>query len=224
MTDGELPAGGDAAAPTDDEQESVSELLDELGRDVRALLRAEAAAAAAEHSAEIRRGSRDVAAALAAGLALLTAFLLANWAAVRALEEVASGWRAPLLLAAGWLAVAVVLAALLAGSARRTLGHGDGTSPVQARADAQEQVRSTLKRLAAALAGEAETRIAGAVVPIPDGVVEVGEEILETAGETVEEIVDEIPGGGVAEQVIDLVLMPGRFGVRIVTSAFRRPP
>jgi hypothetical protein len=48
--------------------------------------------------------------------------------------------------------------------------------------------------------------------------------VLEATEEAVEDLVEQLPEGGVAGQVIDLVLLPGRLGVRVVTTAFRRSP
>ena len=56
----------------------------------------EAELAAARHEADVRRAGRDATAAAIAAVALGTAFLLANWAAVRGLSGSLSGWRAPL--------------------------------------------------------------------------------------------------------------------------------
>src|SRR5262245_61276711 len=104
------------------DRESVSELLDQFGRDARALLTAELAYTASEHGPELRRAGRDAVATLVVGLAFLAAFALANVAAVEALSDVASGWRAPLLLAAGWAVVGVVLALALGVRTSRMLG------------------------------------------------------------------------------------------------------
>jgi hypothetical protein len=215
--------------PQEEEQESVSELLDQFGRDTRALLAAELAYTASEHAPELRRAGRDAAATVVVGLAFLAAFALANVAAVDALSDVASGWRAPLLLAAGWAVVGIVLALALGVRTSRLLGISlspgdDGPSRLEARDAAQAQVRETLERLAGAVASEAEGRIATAVVPIAGGIVDAGEDILEATGENLEELVEQVPEAGAAGQVIDLVLLPGRIGVRVVTSVLRRPP
>ena len=69
-----------------------------------------------------RTEARDLAATLLVGLAFLAAFALAKVAAVSALADVASGWRAPLLLAAVWVAVGLLLALALGVRASRLLG------------------------------------------------------------------------------------------------------
>ena len=40
--------------------------------------------------------------------------------------------------------------------------------------------------------------------------------------EFVEEIVEDLPGGGVVNQVWDVVLAPGRFGIRVATTVLKR--
>ena len=55
-----------------------------------------------------------------------------------------------------------------------------------------------------------------------DGVIEAGGDILEGTEEFVESITEDIPGGGVVNQVWDVVLMPGRLGVRVATTVLKR--
>src|SRR6478735_5225577 len=88
------------------------ELAERFGRDSSVLVLREAELAGARHETDVRRAGRDATAAAVAAVALGTAFLLANWAAVRGLSGSLSGWRAPLLLAAIWLVVAIAVAAL----------------------------------------------------------------------------------------------------------------
>ena len=154
-------------------------------------------------------------------LAFLTAFALANAAAVRGLSEVLPDWLAPLVLAAAWVAVGVVLALYLRARAKR-LGAVTGKSAEEARAEAEQAVRQTLERLAPALSRE----IALAAVPMASGmasgVVDAGEELIEDADEIVDAITENMPGGGVVNQVWDFVLMPGRLGVRVATTVLKR--
>ena len=53
--------------------------------------------------------------------------------------------------------------------------------------------------------------------------VEAGGDLLEVSDDVVEALADELPGGGVVNQIWDVVLMPGRFGVRVATTVLRRP-
>ena len=99
-----------------------------------------------------------------------------------------------------------------------------GRRLLEARDAAQAQARDTLERLASAVASEAEERIAGAVVPIAGGIVDAGEDVLEATSEQLEDLVEQVPDASAAGQMIDLVLLPGRVGIRVATSVLRRPP
>jgi hypothetical protein len=54
------------------------------------------------------------------------------------------------------------------------------------------------------------------------GAVEVGGDILEASDDMVEAIAEELPGGGVVNQMWDVVLIPGRFGVKVATTVLKR--
>jgi hypothetical protein len=210
-----------------EETRSVAAALDEVGRGTRALIRAELVYGASEHAPKLRRTVRDAGAALLLVVVGLTAFALANWAAVSALEQVASGWRAPLLLAAGWAVVGIALALALGVRLSHLLGlrwSPDAPSEREARDAAQAQVRESIERLGDALALEVEHRIAAAVIPDAGDIIDLGEDVLEATEDVVEDLAEQLPEGGVAGQVIDLVLLPGRLGVRVVTTALRRSP
>jgi hypothetical protein len=53
-------------------------------------------------------------------------------------------------------------------------------------------------------------------------VIDVGEDLLETSDEIVEAIADDLPGGGVVNQIWDVALMPGRYGLKVVTTVLKR--
>ena len=182
---------------------------------------------------EVRRAARDIAGALVVATAFLTAFVLANVAALQALSTVLSAWLAALVVGAAWIVLGVSL--LLALMVRA--GHVTGwkwwrvfrAGPEQtmddlehARADAEEAVRDTLERLAPAISLE----IAAAAVPVATDmagdVVDAGEDILDTSDEMVEAIAENLPGGGVVNQMWDVVLMPGRFGLKVATTVLKR--
>src|SRR5690348_9971811 len=97
-----------------DERESATELLVQLGRDVSVLALCEAQLAASRNKAEVARVSRDVAGALLAALAFLTAFACANVAAILGLSNVVSGWLAAVVVGAAWIVIGAVLALFLA--------------------------------------------------------------------------------------------------------------
>ena len=83
----------------------------------------------------------------------------------------------------------------------------------RARDEAQQTVRERLEELAAGLADEAEARIASAVVPVAGSIVDAGEDILEASEEAIEDLVEEMPGGSLVGQAVDLVLLPGRWSL-----------
>jgi hypothetical protein len=96
----------------------------------------------------------------------------------------------------------------------------------RAREEAEEAVRETLEKLAPAITVE----IASAAMPMAgdmaedmaENVVDVGGDLLEASDEMVEAIVEDIPGGGVVNQMWDVVLMPGRYGLRVATTVLKR--
>jgi len=213
----------DEPTPVEDEaNDSVTDLLEQLGRDVGALAFYESRLAASRHKAELRRAGLGVAAAAVAALAFLTAFALANVAAVSALTPALPDWGAALVLAAGWAVLGIVLTLVLRARATRIRGW-ELADAEQAREQAEQAVRRTLERLAPVVTRE----IAVAAVPmagdVAGGVVDVGEDLLEGADDIVEALTEGVPGGGVVNQVWDVVLMPGRFGVRVATTVLRRP-
>ena len=92
----------------------------------------------------------------------------------------------------------------------------------QARGEARQAVRATLERLGPAIA----VRLASAAVPaagdIAGGVVRVGDDLVDGSDEIVEAIADEIPAGSVVNEIWNVALMPGRFGLRVATTVLRR--
>jgi hypothetical protein len=224
-------------APAEDKAPSVTELLVELGRDVSVLAFCEAHLAASRNMPEVRRAARDLAAAVVAGLAFLTAFVFVNVAAVLGLSSVLEAWLAAVVLALIWIALGAALGiALLVRAGHVTgwkwwrvfsAGAEDTLHDLErARDEAEQAVRETLERLAPALTIE----IAAAAVPmatdmagdVAEGIVDVGSDLIEASDDMVEAIADDLPGGGVVNQMWDVVLMPGRFGIRAATTVFKR--
>ena len=217
----------------DEEAPSITELLVRLGRDISVLVFCETHLVAARNLPEVRRATRDIAGALVAGLAFLTAFVFANAAAFHGLATAMSPWLAALVLCLVWIAVGSGLAIALMVRA----GHVTGwkwwrvfrSGPEQsledleqARADAEKAVRDTLTQLAPAITVEIASASVGVAGDVADNMLETGEDLLESSEEIVEAIAEEIPGGGVVSQVWSIVLMPGRFGFRVATTALRR--
>ena len=228
-----LPLHESDAEPTDAEaHEPVSELLEQAGRDVGSLFVREIELAAARHSSELRRAIRDVAVASGAALAFLAAFALANWAAVNALSSVLPDWLAPLVLALAWVAVGVLLLVVLRSGERapgrpwfRALGADQARIVMeceQARDEARQAMRASLERFTGALASETGEQIAHAAIPLAGGVVTAGEEMMDVADGIADAIEGAVPGGGVIDRMVDLALVPGRFGARVSRNFLRR--
>jgi hypothetical protein len=225
------PSEDEPAEP--DETESVTDLLVELGRDLSVLILCEAQLAASRNMPELRRAARDLAAAFVAGIAFLTAFVFANVAAMLALTTVLSPWLAALVLTLVWVVVGTALSVALLHRAGRvtgwkwwrvfTAGPEESRRDLEgARADAERAVLATLERLAPAITVE----IAAAAVPMATGAVtgavDVGGDLIEASDDMVEALAEDLPGGGVVNQMWDVVLMPGRFGLRVATTVLKR--
>ena len=234
MTESSAPVDAppeDEAVPG--ETESVTELMVQLGREVSVLVFCEAQLAASRNMPEARRAVRDIAAALVAAVAFLTAFVFANVAAMLGLTSVLSSWLAAVVLTAAWIAVGSALAVALMVRAGRVTGwkwwrvfSGGAEASLneleRARAEAERAVRETLEQLAPAMTFQ----IAAAAVPMATdavgGVVDVGGDLIEASDDMVEGIAEDLPGGGVVNQMWDVVLMPGRLGVKVATTVLKR--
>jgi Putative Actinobacterial Holin-X, holin superfamily III len=207
----------ESAVASDEEEASVSELLEQLGRQLSALVYYESRLVASRNKRQLQRAGLGMAAVLGVVAALLAAFVLANTAALLALATVMDGWLAALVLTAAWSAVAAVLAFALWRRVKRA-AEGEGETAEEASARAEEDVRATLERLGPVITKE----IALAAMPSADGIADLGEDLIEGADEIVDSITEELPGGGVVNQVWDVVLAPGRFGVRVATTVLKR--
>ena len=96
-----------------------------------------------------------------------------------------------------------------------------GGERAEALEDAQQDVQEALERVAAAAALELAERMAAAAVPTAGEVIEVGEDIVEASEDVLDDVEAHVPAGSVVGQVIDLALVPGRFGLRIATTVLR---
>jgi Putative Actinobacterial Holin-X, holin superfamily III len=223
------------AAPRDEAEEpedarSLTELLEQLGRDLGDLGKREAELEAARNMPEVRRSARDIAGALVVVVAALTAFAFVNVAALDGLSKVLAPGLAALVIAAVWIAVAGVLLFGLMGRARRWLlwlllkePPAKAVDELERERDAAAKAaRGTLELLGPALL----IRIALAAVPnagdVADGVVDAGDSVLDASDEIVAEFTEEIPGGGAVRQVWAVALMPGRLGIRVATTVLRQ--
>jgi hypothetical protein len=221
----------DTAEP--DETRSATELLVRLGHAASVLALLEAQLAASRNMPEVRRAARDIVVAVVAALAFLAAFVFANVAAFHGLSTIHAGWLAALILMAAWVVIGtVLLVALLVRAGHVTgwrwwhvfrTGQEEALQELeQARADAEQVVHERIQELVPVLALE----LASAAVPsagaMASGVFDAGQDILETSDQIVEAIAEDLPGGGVVNQVWDVVLMPGRFGLKVATTVFKR--
>lgn len=204
-------------SPEEETEQSVTELLEQLGRELAALAYYEGRLAAARHAPELRRAARDGAAGLGAAAAFLTALVLANATALLALSTVMDSWLAALVLTVGWAAVGTALALALWTRIKR-IERGEARTIEEAREQAELAVRATMEQLAPTITKE----IALAAVPMAGGIAEMGGDLIEGADEIVDAITDDLPGGGVVNQVWDVVLAPGRFGIRVATTVLKR--
>ena len=217
----------------DEESPSLTELLAELGRDLSVLASCEVQLAISRNLPEVRRAARDIAAAVFVAIAFATAFVFLNVAALYGLSRAMSWWLAALVLAAIWIGVGTALLVALmvrAGRVTRwkwwrvfTAGPDKGREGLErARAEAEQAVYDTLGRLAPVVTVE----IASAALPLAggmaSGVINAGDDLLEASDDIVESIAEDLPGGSVVNQVWDVVLMPGRFGIKIATTVLKR--
>lgn len=225
---GENEEAAEAEAP------SITELLVQLGRDASILVFLESQLAASRNLPEVRRTSRDIAGALIAVLAFLTAFAFANVAAFGGLLAAGvSAWVAGLILCVAWLVLgAAVTLALMVRAGHVTgwrwwrvfrAGPEESLEDLEkARANAEQAVHETLGQLAPAMTIEIASASVSVAGDMAGGVVDTGSDILEASDQIVEAMTEDLPGGSVVNQMWDVVLAPGRFGVKAATTVFRR--
>jgi Putative Actinobacterial Holin-X, holin superfamily III len=211
--------GADPAHEDDEGDDTVAELLDELRREVGALAVLQARSAALRHREELRRAASGLVLVLALVVAGLTAFALANVAILLAFSTWLAPWLAAVVLTVAWCVVGGGLALVLRGRVKQATTWSADVAE-EARASGEE-VRETLERLTVAVTRE----IALAAVPVAgdvaEGLVDAGDELIESADDAIETLMEDIPGGGVVNQMWDIVLMPGRLGIRVATTFLR---
>jgi hypothetical protein len=213
----------DQATEGHGESPSVTELLEQLARELGQLGLYQSQLEAVRNVPAVRRALRDGAGALVALLALLAAFAFANVAAFAGLTTTLSSWEAALVLTGFWLLAGVLLVLGVAGRIRqsRVWKALASSSPEaaaqleQLRDNAAQAVRDTVGVLGPAITIE----VVAATVPSAGGVVEGA---LDAGDEVVEALVEDIPGGGAINQIWDVALIPGRFGLRVAATIFRR--
>ena len=62
------------------------------------------------------------------------------------------------------------------------------------------------------------------VEDVVDEVEDVGRQLIDESEVIVEELADDVPGASIVNTVWDLALLPGRTGLRMVTTVLKRPP
>jgi Putative Actinobacterial Holin-X, holin superfamily III len=234
--DQEEEAGDQDEEPED--SRSVTELLEQLRRELSDLGISEAQLEAARNLPEVRRVARELAGALVVVLAALTAFAFVNVAAAEGLSRVLQSWLAALALGAFWTVVAGVLLFGFMGRARRWVfwlvlraPPAEALEELERERDAAAKAaRTTLEGLGPALAiqialaavpkaGEVAGDVASGVV---SGVADIGDGVLDASDDTIAIVAEQIPGGGVVNQVWAVALTPPRFGIRVAATALRR--
>jgi hypothetical protein len=213
----------DQAVEEDDESQSVAELVEQFARDLAQLGLYQSQLEAARNVPDVRRALRDGAGALVATAAILAAFVFANVAAYTGLATTLAPWQAALVLAGTWIVVGGLLVLTVARRVQRSrLWKAIATSSPEAvgqleesRDEAVQAVHDTLEKLGPAISIE----IVAAAVPSAGGLVETAFDASDAA---VEALVEDVPGGRAVNQIWDVALMPGRFGLRAATTIFKR--
>jgi len=213
----------DQAIEEDDESRSVAELVEQFARDLAQLGLYQSQLEAARNVPDVRRALRGGAGALVAAAAILSAFAFANVAAFAGLATTLSPWQAALILAGAWIVVGGLLVLAVARRVQRSrLWRAIASSSPEAvaqleesRDEAVQAVHDTLEKLGPAISIE----IVSAAVPSAGGLVETAFDASDAA---VEALVEDVPGGSAVNQIWDVALMPGRFGLRVATTILKR--
>jgi Putative Actinobacterial Holin-X, holin superfamily III len=200
-----------ADAATDARHETSDELLGQLAHELSVLVRRELELAAVQNAPQLRQVAIELAAALAAGAALLLACAALSLAAIQALSLVLPAWGASLVVALGWASIAALLVRhehprrlarrLTAGEHERSLEAAE-----RERDQAERTVKATAERLGEAVAREAVERELKAGVTAAEHMAEVAEQEAED----------------LLKELIVAVLAPGRAGISVLERLFGR--
>jgi hypothetical protein len=180
------------------EQASSDELLGELAHELSVLVRRDLELSAAEQGHQVRDVGVEIAAALAAGLAVTLALAAASWAAAAALALAMPLWSAALIVAAFWGVLAVLLVRLdhprrLYQRLKEETSDQALGSAQRARDEAAEQIKITAGRLTEAVAREAAERELRAGLSAAERVAGAAEDDAEYA---VKELIAALLGSG----------------------------
>jgi hypothetical protein len=228
-TDAKEPHGDEDEAEEPADGPSLTELFEQLGRQLSELGLSEAQLEAARNMPDVRRTARDIAGALVVVIAALTAFAFLNVAAVEGLSHELPAWQSALVLAAAWTVVGVLLFAFMRRARQWLLWIVLKAPPTEAVEELERErdakgkaAFGTIQDIGPALA----VQIALATVPdagdVAGGVIEVGASVFEASDDVVGAVAEQLPGGGVINQAWSVALAPGRFGVKVATTVLRR--
>jgi putative superfamily III holin-X len=188
-----------------DQEETPEELLGELAHELSLLVRSELEVAAAERGPWLHKIAIEIAAALAAAVALLLALGATSWAAIEGLRLVLPDWLAALAVAAAWgVTTALLLVVdhprrLWRRLTRQTHEQAMATA-LEDRSAAEADVRAAAERLSHAISVEMREREARAIIA--------GEKRLISAGERDAEVV--------FKELMSILSAPGRAGVNLL--------
>lgn len=238
-------AGPEDPAPEGESTGPQRDELEKFRRDLAEFVRVEVQVAAAARAPQLRRAGTAALSVLAGALAFGGAFVFVNVAMLLAIATVLPGWAAALILAGAWLVVAGVTAAIAAARAAPLLARirGDESGSPDRLQAARDRAWQDLQTDIAALTPPLAERAIAIVAPIAarvaarmaiemaseladdvtDEAEDVGRELVDESEEIVEELAKEVPGASIANSVWDLALLPGRTGVRMVTTVLKRP-
>jgi hypothetical protein len=87
--------------------------------------------------------------------------------------------------------------------------------------EAKQAVRDTLERLGPAISIEIASASVAMAGDMAGDAIDAGQDILEASDDLVESIAEDLPAGGVVNQIWDVVLMPGRFGLKVATTVLK---
>ena len=239
------------AEPDDQGGESEStgpqpDELEKFRRHLAEFVRVEVQVEAAARAPELRRTATAALGGLACALALGATLVFINVAVLLALATLVPGWAAALILAGAWLVVAGIAAAIAATQAAPLLARvrGDESGSPERLQAARDRAWQDLQADIAALTPPLAERAIAIIAPIAarvaarmaiemasdladdvtDEVEDVGHEMVEESEEMIEDLAEAVPAASIANAVRDLALLPGRTGVRMVTTVLKRPP
>ena len=180
-------------------------LVGDLAHQVSVLVRKDLELAAVQRAPEIRQLAIEVAAALAAAVALFLTLGALSWAAFQGLDVAFKPWTAALIVAAAWMAISLL--AISVDHPRRLLrrlrkGSHEGalSDALVERELAEQAVRTTAKELRHELGQEARERERQILTEAGHRVVHATERDMET----------------LLKEILGVLGAPGRVGINLL--------